>query len=151
MRYTRIGLAILAFTTTLVAADPFVGTWKLNTSKTKFKTGSAPKDQTVTIMESGGDLDIAVKGTAADGKMISTHYTIPANGGDGKVIESPYEAVSGKRIGANERETMYSKGGKVVYTTHAKLSGGGKTLTVHSKGTNPTGQVVDGDVTYEKQ
>src|SRR5438067_12065649 len=61
MRYTRIGLAILAFTTTLVAADPFVGTWKLNTSKTKFKTGSAPKDQTVTIMESGGDLDIAVK------------------------------------------------------------------------------------------
>jgi len=142
---------LLAVAMALFAADPFVGTWKVNPAKSKFKTGAAPKEQTVTISESGSDLDIAVKGTAADGTSISTHYTIPASGGTGKVIESPYEAVSGKRMSANDRETSYSKGGKVVYTTHAKLAKDGKTLTVQSKGTNPAGQMVDGTVTYDKQ
>ena len=151
MRYVKLVLMLLAVAAALVAADPFVGTWKVNPAQSKFKTGAAPKEQTVTISESGGDLDIAVKGTAADGTPISTHYTIPAGGGNGKVIESPYEAVWGKRMSANERETSYSKGGKVVYTTHAQLSKEGKTLTVHSKGTNPAGQKVDGTVTYDKQ
>jgi len=151
MRYARLVFAVLAFSTVLVAADPFAGTWKVNPSKSKFKTGSAPKEQTVTITESGSDLDVAVKGTAADNTPISVHYTIPANGGTGKIMESPYEAVSGKRMSERERETMYSKAGKVVYTTHATLSTDGKTLTVHSKGTNPAGQKVDGTVTYEKQ
>jgi len=151
MRYAKLVLVLLAVAMTLLAADPFVGTWKMNPTKSKFKTGVAPKEQTVIISESGGDLDIAVKGTAADGKPFSTHYTIPAGGGSGKVIESPYEAVSGTRMNANERETSYSKGGKVVYTTHAKLAKDGKTLTVHSKGTNPVGQTVDGTVVYDKQ
>ena len=151
MRYVRLVFMLLAAAAALVAADPFVGTWKGKPAKSKFKAGSAPKEQTVTISESSGDLDIAVKGTAADGTPISVHYTIPAAGGTGKVIESPYEAVSGKRMNANERETSYSKGGKVVYTTTAKLSKDGKMLTVHSKGTNPAGQMVDGTVTYDKQ
>jgi hypothetical protein len=151
MRYVKLVFLFLAVAVALVAADPFVGTWKVNPAKSKFKTGTAPKEQTVTISESGGDLDIAVKGTAADGTPMSTHYTVPSAGGSGKVIESPYEAVSGKRMNANERETSYSKGGKVVYTTHAKLAKDGKTLTVHSTGTNPAGQTVDGTVTYDKQ
>jgi hypothetical protein len=151
MRYVKLVFLFLAVAVALVAADPFVGTWKVNPAKSKFKTGTAPKEQTVTISEFGGDLDIAVKGTAADGTPMSTHYTVPSAGGGGKVVESPYEAVSGKRMNANERETSYSKGGKVVYTTHAKLAKDGKTLTVHSTGTNPAGQTVDGTVTYDKQ
>jgi len=151
MRYVKLVFLFLAVAVALVAADPFVGTWKVSPAKSKFKTGTAPKEQTVTISESGGDLDIAVKGTAADGTPMSTHYTVPSAGGGGKVVESPYEAVSGKRMNANERETSYSKGGKVVYTTHAKLAKDGKTLTVHSTGTNPAGQTVDGTVTYDKQ
>jgi len=151
MRYAKLVFVLMTVAGALVAADPFVGTWRVNPSKSKFKTGAAPKEQTVTISESGGDLDIAVKGTAADGTPISTHYTIPASGGSGKVIESPYDAVSGKRMNANERETSYSKGGKVVYTTHAKLAKDGKTLIVHSMGKNPAGQTVDGTVTYDKQ
>ena len=123
MRYAKLVFVLLTVAGALVAADPFVGTWKVNPSKSKFKTGAAPKEQTVTISESGGDLDIAVKGTAADGTPISTHYTIPASGGSGKV----------------------------VYTTHATLSKDGKTLTVYSKGKNPAGQTVDGTVTYDKQ
>jgi hypothetical protein len=151
MRYPKFVFMLLAVTATLFAADPFVGTWKLNPAKSKYKTGSAPKDQTLTISESGGDLDIAVKGTTSDGKPLTNHYTIPATGGTGKVIESAYEGISGKRPNANERETSYSKAGKVVYTTHAQVSKDGKSLTVHAKGVSPAGQMVDASVSYDKQ
>jgi len=52
---------------------------------------------------------------------------------------------------ANERETSFTKGGKVVYTAKAKRSANGKTMTVAVKGTNASGQTVDGTNFYEKQ
>ena len=52
-----------------------------------------------------------------------SHYTVPVQGGEGKIIQSPYEAVSGKRIGPNEREVLYSKGGKVVLFSLRKRRG----------------------------
>jgi hypothetical protein len=151
MRYLKIVVTLLLAAAAVIAADPFVGTWKVNPAKSKFKKGAGPKEQTVTISESGTDLDIAVKGTASDGTSISAHYTIPANGGTAKIIEAPYDTISGRRVNPNERDTTYSKGGKVVYTTQAKLAKDGKTLTVHAKGTNLVGQTVDGTYTYEKQ
>jgi hypothetical protein len=151
MRYTRLVFVLVAFAATLIAADPFTGTWKLNSAKTKYKTGMPPKEQTVTFSEEGSDLHVVVTGTSSDGKPISTHFSVPAAGGTGKIIESPYEAVSSKNISANERETDFSKGGKVVYTAKAKRSANGKTLTVTVKGTNPTGQSVAGANVYDKQ
>jgi hypothetical protein len=76
---------------------------------------------------------------------------VPTAGGTGKTIESPYEAVSAKMSNPNERETSFSKGGKVVYTAKAKHSADGKTMTVAVKGTNPSGQTVDGTNFYDKQ
>jgi len=151
MRYARLLFVLFAFTAALIAADPFVGTWKLNSAKTKYQTGMPPKEQTVTFSEEGSTLHVMVKGTSVDGKTISSHFTVPAEGGAGKIIESPYEAVTGKNISANERETAFSKGGKVVYTATAKRSAGGKALTVTVKGLNALGQNVDGAAVYDKQ
>src|ERR1044071_6954354 len=103
MRYTRLEFVLLAFAAALIAADPFVGTWKLNSGKTKYKTGRPPKEQTLTYSEEGSDLHIVVKGTSSDGQAISTHFTVPTAGGTGKIIESPYDAVTVKNISANER------------------------------------------------
>jgi hypothetical protein len=151
VRYARLVFVLLAFAAALIAADPFVGTWKLNSAKTKYKMGMPPKEQTVTYSEEGSDLHVMVKGTSSDDKAISMHITVPATGGMGKIIESPYEAVSSKNISANERETAFSKGGKVVYTARAKRSANGKTMTVTVNGTNPAGQAVDGANIYDKQ
>src|SRR6266705_4685017 len=111
MRFAKLASALLGFAALLMAADPFAGTWSLNTAKTKYKTGAPAKEQTLTITETGSDLDVTIKGTAADGAAISSHYTVPAKGGEGKIVESPYDAVSGKRPSANQREISYSKGG----------------------------------------
>jgi hypothetical protein len=152
MKHTKLALALLAFATTLAAADPFAGTWKLNSAKTKYKEGTAPKEQTVTITESGKDLIIKVAGIAGNGSPIAVSYSIPATGGEGKLIDGgSYEGVAGKRHGANERETMYKKGGKTVYTTHAKVTENGNALVVTNKGINPLGQKVEGETVYDKQ
>ena len=143
MRYAKLAFALLGLAATVVAADSFAGTWKLNLEKSKYKTGSPPKEQTATIAETGSDLEVTIRGTAADGTATMSHYTVPAQGGDGKIIQSPYEAVSGKRIGPNEREVRYSKGGKVILTTHNTLSADGKTVTVNVKGTTAQGQPVE--------
>ena len=151
MRYRKLMLILLAFASASMAADPFVGTWKLNSAKSKYKTGAPPKEQTLTFAEAGGGLDVTVKGASSDGKPISMHFTLPAASGSGKVIESPYEAVSAKVSNPNLRDTIFSKGGKAVYTAKAKLSADGKTMTVAVKGNNPAGQTVNGTNVYEKQ
>ena len=151
MRYAKLAFVFLGLAAILVAAEPFAGTWKLNSAKTKYKTGTAPKEQTVTISEAGTDLDVTLSGTAADGGAIMSHYTVPAQGGDGKIIQSTYEAVSGKRIGPNEREITYSKGGKAMLTAHSRVSADGKTLTVNVKGTDAQGKPVVGVAVYDKQ
>jgi len=142
--------AILAVA--LIAADPYVGTWKLDPAKSKYKTGTPPKDQTVTITETAGELHIMVKGMTADGSAVSSHFVIPVGGGAGKVVESKaYDGITSKRISANERETGYMKGGKVVYTVHSKVSGDGKTLNTSVKGLNVAGQMVEGTSVSTKQ
>jgi hypothetical protein len=151
MRYAKLAFALFGLAATLVAADPFTGTWKLNLDKSKYETGSPPKEQTATIAEAGSDLDVTISGTASDGTATMSHYTVPAEGGEGKIIQSPYEAVSGKRIGPNEREVRYSKGGKVILTTHNTVSADGKTVTINIKGTSAQGKPVDAVAVYDKQ
>ncbi len=76
MRYAKLAFALSGLATVLFAAEPFAGTWKLNLEKSKYKTGTPPKEQTLTIAESGSDLDVRINGTAADGTAISSHYTV---------------------------------------------------------------------------
>jgi hypothetical protein len=151
MRYTRLAFMLLGLAAALVAADPFVGTWKLNPAKSKYKTGAPPKEQTVTISEEGGDLHIMVQGISSDGKTVSTHYSLPAKGGTGKVLEGPWDGISTKRISENQRETSYSQRGKVVYTIRSRVSADGKIMTTSVKGTNAYSQMVDGTQVMEKQ
>ncbi len=80
MRYAKLVFMVLAPAVALMAADPFVGTWKLNPAKSKFNAGAPYQEATITISESGSDRDVAFKGTAANGAPISLHYTVPANG-----------------------------------------------------------------------
>jgi hypothetical protein len=132
-------------------ADVLVGTWKLNSGKSKYVTAQAIKELTVTITEVGKHLDVTGKGTLMEGTPVSLHYTVPATSGPGKIIEAPYEGVSRKRLGPNEGEVSYTKGGKVVLTDHGRVSADGKTLTSTVTGTDPLGKPVDGVRVYEKQ
>lgn len=144
-------VALCIFTGTLLAQSPFVGTWKLDTAKTKYTTGMPPKDVTLVIEEQGDNLQVSATGTNADGSALSVKYTVPEKGGAGQVQDGPYDAITSKRISANVRQNSYMKNGKEVASRHQVVSRDGKTLRSSVKGTNTQGNTVAGIDVFEKQ
>jgi len=152
MRYTKLLLLLLGSAAALFAADPSVGSWKMNPNKTVFQNGTSPFQQSATISETGPDLNVKVVGAAVNGTKISLSYTVPVAGGKGKIVmSSEYDGVSASRVSANELEVSYMKGGKTIYTARATVSADGKTLTVATQGVNPSGNNVTGTVVYDRQ
>src|SRR5438046_1566955 len=70
------------------AADPQLGTWKLNEAKSKFGAGS-PKFTTVIYEASGDSVKITVDGTDGDGKPVHTEWTGKYDGKDYAVTGDP--------------------------------------------------------------
>ena len=141
---------LFAVAGTLYAADPFEGTWKLNPAKSKFTQGAAPKEETIVVARQGDDYLITVAGIDAVGP-ISTKYSAPMNGGEGKILDGPYDAVSTKRIDSNTREVTFMKGGKEVRSSHGVVAKDGKSLRVTVKGTDANGKPIAGTLAFDKQ
>src|SRR5947208_385065 len=49
----NLAFVALAAPMTLLAADPFIGTWKMNPAKSKYSPGPAPKSATLTYTQDG--------------------------------------------------------------------------------------------------
>jgi len=144
-------VALFAFASTLAAQSPFAGTWKLDSSKTKYTTGEPPKDVTLVIEEQGDNLQVTASGTNADGSPLSVKYAIPLKGGAGQIQAGPYDAVSSKFVSANARENTFSKDGKQVSVRRSVVSKDAKTIRSTFKGKIASGQAAAGTDVYEKQ
>lgn len=144
-------VGFLTLAATLFAQSAFVGTWKLNTAKTKYSAGEPPKDVTLVIEEQGDNLQVTATGTNADGSPISVKYTVPAKGGEGQVQQGPFDAISSTVVSANVRENRYSKDGKQVTSRRVVVSRDGKTMRSSVKGVNAQGKPVVGTDVYDKQ
>ena len=144
-------LALLAFTTSLLAQSPFAGTWKLDTAKTKYSSGQPPKDVTLVIEEQGDNLQVTATGTNADGSPLSLKYTVPLKGGEGHLESNAYDSISTKMVSPTVRVNTYLKAGKVVTTRRIVVSKDGKTMTSTVKGLNLAGQTVTGTDVFDKQ
>src|SRR5262245_43185409 len=134
----------LAAASFLHAADPALGTWKLNVAKSKYSPGPAPKSASVTY-ETVGD---AVKRTgeqiAADGKKSSLSYTAKL---DGKYYPATgsdlYDELSIKKIDDHNSEATMKRAGKVVANAKRSISKDGKVMTITVEGTNAKGEKVN--------
>jgi hypothetical protein len=149
-----LGLMLLSFTGTLLAADAFTGTWKLNVAKSKLAPGTEVKEITVVVAEQGDNLSVTVNGTAGDGKPIAVKYTLPAKGGAVNYIEGapPTGATATtKRVNASTIDSTSSLNGKEVGSTHTVVSADGKTLTRVVKGVDAQGKAFQNTEVYERQ
>ena len=54
MRKLLVLLSAFGLASALYVADSFSGTWKLNVAKSKYESGPAPKETTVTLTEGNG-------------------------------------------------------------------------------------------------
>src|SRR5215831_7929859 len=145
-----VALAVLA-SVAFAQTDPAVGTWKLNTAKSKYDPGPMPKGNTITITAASNGIHVVAKGEDAAGKPTGIDYTATFDGKDAAVKGAPaYDAVSLKRIDANTTEQIRKKEGKTVQTVTRKISADGKTMTVTTRGKDENGRAINNVAVYDK-
>src|SRR5690348_5859145 len=129
----RLALALLlgSFGATACAADLFLGTWKLNPSRSKFSPGPAPRSLTMVWAETSHGLKVTTTGVRANGQSIREEYS-PAY--DGKEYSRPglwnFDAVINRQVSETEREDIFKKNGLVGGTSKLTVSDGGRVLTL---------------------
>jgi hypothetical protein len=141
----------MSFGASAQAADPFIGTWKLNVASSKFSPGPAPKNGSVTFTAAGTGFRAVIQGAGAKDEKVMWEYTGSYDGKDVPLKGNPDgDTISVRRINANTVETTMKRAGKPTLTNTRTLSPDGKTMTVTTKGTNAQGQTVNNVQVFEK-
>ena len=144
--------AVLAIASGAAAADPIIGTWKLNVAKSTFSPGPAPKSQIRTYAESAQGTVLTIKTTAADGKETTSTLTFKDDGKPYAVTGNPdFDSVSVKRMDALTINSMQIKAGVTVGTGVRTVSKDGKAMTFATKGTRAGGTKFDDVLVYDRQ
>jgi hypothetical protein len=135
-----------------VAGENWVGTWKLNTAKSKFSPGPGPQSMTLKFESTPDGIKLSSQGVNEEGQPIAGGYIAKFDGKEVPVTGNPNaDTGAPRKIDDNNYENTWKKGGKVTITTKAVVSPDGKTLTITQSGTNADGKAVSSTVVYEKQ
>jgi hypothetical protein len=139
----------------IAQTNPFLGTWKLNVTKSKFEPGPAPKSLTRTIVANGGGAKYTFEGVTADGKPISYSFSTKYDNKDtpvsGSGLPGGADSITFKPIAGNKVSTALKKGGKEIGSAEIEVSKDGKVTTVKSKGKLPDGKEFHSESVYDKQ
>ena len=149
MRKAPLLLAVLGLTGSLWAADLHVGTWKMNTEKSKFGGSQPLKSDIVKFEELENGIKLTSEFITADG--ITRHDEFTAKY-DGKDYPRPKGTISFIKIDAYTFDQVMKEDGKVVATAREVISKDGKTITRTIKWKDEKGQdLTTSIVVYEKQ
>jgi len=145
-------LAALVISTTLLAANTSVGTWKYNVAKSKSNPGPGYKSRMVKVEAQGEGIKVAVDGVSGDGTKHSYSYTANYDGKDNPVAGNPAaDTIAYKRIDDNTVEATTKKGGEVSASIKIVVAKDGKSMTVTSKGKNEKGEAFTNVAVYDRQ
>jgi hypothetical protein len=152
MRKALLLLAVFGLVGTLWAADPLVGTWKLNVAKSKASDPSMmPKNETIKYLAQENGLKVIVDGFEARGK----YHIVWSGKYDGK--DYPYtgnldaDTSAMRKVDTNIVVFVDKKAGKEVVTWRLTTSKDGKTYILAAKGKDAKGQAFTMDLIYDKQ
>jgi len=151
MRKPMLFLAVLGAAGLLWAADPFVGTWKMNPAKSKFSSFVAPKSFTVTFAAQENGVNMVQDILEADGKVIHRSVAFKYDGKDHPVTAPDIDTVSATNPNANTIHYAFKKGGKESYKGRAAVSKDGKTFADNGGGKDSKRQEFTYSFFMEKQ
>ena len=140
-----IGLAVC------LAADPQLGTWKLNEEKSKIPAG-APKNTTVVYEMAGDNVKSTIDGVDAEGKPTHAEWTGKFDGNDHPATGgSTYDTLAFKKVNDHTLSLTVKKAGKVTANGRIVVAPDGKSRTVTLTGTDPSGKPFASTAVYDKQ
>jgi hypothetical protein len=152
MHLTAVACAVLALPGLLAAADPAIGTWKLNVAKSKYTPGPAPKSGTVVYEARGAGIRRSGQTIGANGETSSWEYSANYDGKDYPLKGHPAaDTIAVNRVDEYTTEATLKKNGQVVSTARRVVSKDGKTMTITSKGRNAQGQPAQTTAIYDRQ
>ena len=154
MRKAILLLAVFGLAGSLWAADPIIGTWKLNVAKSKFSPlgWAAPKEQSETYREIDGKIELTWKNVETNGTTLVSIITFPSQGGSAKCSQFCMEGVSFvQTLIAGERYVTYLRDGKQFQTRHKAVSKDGKTMRQTLRSVNDEGQPFELLLVFDRQ
>ncbi len=154
MMKTRIAVVAVALSfvaaAACFAANPHIGTWKLNEAKSKLPAGMG-KNTMVTYTEQKDKIKVTVDGVDKNGKP--TH-SIWVGKFDGKAYPAKgnlsYNSVAYKVVNDRTNDITAMKDGKTIWNGRITVSADGKSRTVTINGTDANGKKFNGKAVYDK-
>jgi hypothetical protein len=164
MHKAMLLITVFILSGTLWAADPIIGTWKLNTEKSKFSPmrrsltakQTPPKERTEVYREVDGDLiEFVTTTTWQDGSSRSSKYTLPRQGGIiEKHLPNPFPDgmlwIETLIKSGNWYETIIA-GGKQIAVRHKVISDDGKMMRQILRGVDSEGKPFEELEVYNRQ
>jgi len=136
----------------VLAANPHLGTWKLNESKSRFPPGAA-KNTTVTYTPAKGDMiKCRADGVDKDGKSIHWTWVGKFDGHPYEIKGSPsFDTLACQPINDRTNRTIATKDGKVVMTGMITVAKDGRSREVTLTGTDASGKKFTETTYYDKE
>ena len=144
--------AIVLSSSAVLAAENWLGTWKLDLKKSKFSPGPAARSLTLKWEATADGIKFTSDGVGADGKATHSMFLSKYDG-----MDVPYEGnpdadmASPRKIDDNSYDNTWKKGGKATITAKVVVSADGKTMTITQTGTSAKGEAVNHSIVYNKQ
>ncbi len=153
MKTRTILASVVAFLVglALYAADPNMGTWKLNESKSKFAPGATKNHTVVYTPAADGMVKVTVDGVDKDGKAEHNEWTGRYDGKDYKVAGAATYDTRAYTQAGNTLNMTIKKDGKVTATGTIVVSADGKSRTVTVKAADPKMTALNSSAVYDKQ
>ncbi len=144
--------AVVLSSSVALAAENWLGTWKLDLAKTKVSPGPAPKSLTLKFEATPGGIKFTGDGVGADGKPTHSRFLSRFDGKDVPYKGNPdADRAAPMKIDDNSYSNTWKKRRKVTISAKVVVSEDGKTLTITQTGKNAKGQAVNNTFVYDRQ
>jgi len=145
-----VAFVLLAVTALGQAKDPLVGNWVLDRGKSSFEPDTALLNRSLSFEAKDGGVSLNQKTVQGNGSTTEINFTAKYDSKDVPIEGSQLDTVALKRVDANTVERTGKVKGQVAESVTMKISGGGKILTMTTKG-SIDGVDYSSTQVYEKQ
>ena len=148
-----VSLGLILAAGALYAADPMMGTWKLNEAKSKLTRGTVKNTKVVYDDRLIRDkVTVTTDGVDGDGKPVHAEWKGKFNGKDYEVSGDPNSDMRAyTKVNDQTLNMTAKKGGKVTATGRIAVAADGKSRVATVSGTTAKGKRFSNTVVYDKE
>lgn len=127
-----------------IAADNFIGSWKLDVAKSEFKPGPTPESQSLKLEAVEGGIKVTSRTVDAAGMTMEDTYVSKFDGTDVSWKgNTEADTASSTRVDDNSYQNVWKKRGKATMKAKVVVSADGTTLTMVQSGRDNKGAPIE--------